>query len=313
MTIPQVPDNSAEDALADEEPEGWDDPQSWEQLLYTIKYKRCTPFLGAGACAGVLPLGRRLAQEWAEEYDYPFPDSDNLPRVAQFVSIMKGPLLPRLRIVEAFEGKSPDFSHPHEPHRVMAELNLPVYITTNYDSFMLMALHSLGRRALQECCQWHNAKLISKTREKGVGSTVSPTADEPVVFHFHGYLEDPNSMVLTEDDYLNFLINTSEVNVIPSHIEAALANDRAFLFVGYSLEDITFKVLFRKFADMIASSPGDRHIAVQLHNVEGLSEEQKRKQREYLKKLFSTQKVKVYWGKAQSFTRSLQKRWEEFK
>src|SRR4051794_40899711 len=88
----------------EQDPEGWDNDDAWEQLLYAIWDKSCTPFLGAGACAGVLPLGTTIAERWAKEFDYPFSDCSNLPRVAQFVGIMKsGPFLPRLRIKAEFK------------------------------------------------------------------------------------------------------------------------------------------------------------------------------------------------------------------
>jgi hypothetical protein len=303
------------DAVSEEEkdPEGWGTDNAWEQLLQAISNKICTPFLGAGACAGVLPLGANIAERWAKEFEYPFSDCSNLPRVAQFVGIMKsGPFVPRLRIKAEFKDKVPDHTNPDEPHRVLGELKLPVYITTNYDSFMFNELVRQGRTPTQQCCEWHKAKEISKTRVAG-STALEPTPESPVVYHLHGYLADPLSMVLTEDDYLNFLINISEENVIPAHIEAAFGTDRAFLFVGYSLEDMSFKVLFRKFGRKMPSSPGDRHVAVQLHAGQGLTEDQKRKQREFLEKLFGTQDVKIYWGKASTFLRSLRQRWAKFK
>ncbi len=53
------------DELNELQPDGWDEGD-WEGLLYAIKFKQCTPFLGAGACAGVLPLGGEIAREWAD-------------------------------------------------------------------------------------------------------------------------------------------------------------------------------------------------------------------------------------------------------
>jgi hypothetical protein len=282
-------------------------------LLYAIKFGLCTPFLGAGACAGVLPLGARIAREWAEEFDYPFLDRHNLPRVAQFVTTHKGPLVPRLKLRSKFEGKFPPFENPDEPHRVVAELGLPVYITTNYDSIMTATLRKLGRDPIQQCCQWHRVHDNSETKETQVGSGIVPTKERPVVFHLHGLLEDADSMVLTEDDYLNFLINISEYDVIPSHIKAAFGDKNAFLFIGYSLEDMSFKVLFRKFARQISRSPGERHVAVQLHDASGLTPEQKRRQRAYLQEQFKSQNVRVYWGTAQQFARRLRREWEAFK
>jgi hypothetical protein len=306
-------DSGAAPAEEEKEDPAWNNDAAWAQLLYAIWDKSCTPFLGAGACAGVLPLGTDIAERWAQEFDYPFADCTNLPRVAQFVGIMKsGPFVPRLKIKAEFQDKVPDHTNPDEPHRVLGELKLPVYVTTNYDSFMFNELVRQGRNPTQQCCEWHKAKDISKTRAEGA-TALEPTPENPVVYHLHGYLADPLSMVLTDDDYLNFLINISEEDVIPAHIEAAFGTDRAFLFVGYSLEDMSFKVLFRKFGRKMASSPGDRHVAVQLHPGKGLTEEQKRKQREFLEKLFGTQNVKIYWGDASVFLRTLRQRWANFK
>jgi hypothetical protein len=305
-------DEEIQDMTADEEPEGWESSSSWQQLLYAISYGKCTPFLGAGACAGVLPLGGTIAREWAKKYDYPFDDSHNLPRVAQYVAIKEGPLLPRFLLRSSFQNKRPVLTDPDEPHRVVAGLPLPVYITTNYDSFMMMALREQGKEPIQQYCQWHRARIVSETKEIEVGSAINPTKDKPVVFHLHGLLEDEDSMVLTEDDYLNFLINISEYDVIPSHIKRAFSTNKAFLFIGYSLEDMSFKVLFRKFAQQIASSPGDRHVAVQLHDTDGLTEGQKKRQRDFLQKMFKSQNVKVYWGTAQKFVRKLREEWDKF-
>src|SRR5690348_8153956 len=105
----------------DQQPSGWND-RDWEALIRAILAKQCTPFLGAGAAAGVLPLGSDIAKEWATQDKYPFPDKGNLVRVAQFVAVQAGsPLTPKYRIIEKFTNKNPpDFSHPTEPHRVVA-------------------------------------------------------------------------------------------------------------------------------------------------------------------------------------------------
>ena len=296
----------------DDDPEGWDTPDNWKLLLTAISKNRCTPFLGAGASAGVLPVGKKLAQSWADEFKYPFSDSTNLPRVAQYVGVMNGAQLPQYRIEEAFADKSPDFDNPDEPHRVLAELELPIYITTNYDSFMVKALEARGKKPRPEICQWHTVRIPKDKRETGV-RTKNPSPEKPVVYHLHGSLDDLNSMVVTEDDYLNFLITISEQKVLPSYIKRAFAPDRVFLFIGYSLEDMSFKVLFRKLGQEITTSAGDRHIAVQLQASEGLTADQKEKQREFLQRLFQTQKVKVYWGDASKFLRRLRQRIEESK
>lgn len=304
---------------------GWDE-DDWEDLLQAIRHELCTPFLGAGACEGVLPLGGDIAREWAKAYDFPFPDEIDLSRVAQFLAIKRGPNKPRLMIREKFSGKVPDFTNPFEIHRLMADLALPVYITTNYDDFMFQALSQTScRKPRQEVCRWYlvrqNGTPGTRHRHRNGGNSgvkaLEPTSAEPIVFHLHGRLEDINSMVLTVDDYLDFLMSISEVReLIPPRIERAFV-ESSLLFLGYSLEDMNFRVIFRKLASYLARSEGDRHVSVQLAPTGGNGVPDKvqlrrvRKQQDYLVKQFGLQRVKIYWGSCAEFAKGLRQRWEK--
>ena len=85
--------------------------KTWEMLLDRIKKDRCTPFLGAGASYGSLPLGATIAKKWAAEHGYPFSNSDNLIEVAQFLAVRYDPVRPKELILEQFDGvTAPDFT-----------------------------------------------------------------------------------------------------------------------------------------------------------------------------------------------------------
>jgi hypothetical protein len=266
-----------------------------------------------------LPTGKTVAREWSQEYDYPFPDKDNLPRVAQYVAIRGsglGSITPKLKIRDRFRNSGlPDFSRVDEPHRVVADLDLPVYITTNYDNFMTVALQRDERRTpTEETCQWKGQPRGRQTRSR---PSPKPSPDRPLVFHLHGTLDDPNTMVLTEDDYLDFLTNVAQTPaLIPPYVEAALSNS-CLLFLGYSLSDLNFKVLFRKLAWYMQRSEGARHISVQLapQPMSSAAEEEEmlRRQREYLETHYNLQKVKIYWGSCSSFAAELGSRWRAYR
>ncbi|HYK04142.1 MAG TPA: SIR2 family protein [Thermoanaerobaculia bacterium] len=302
-------------ALSDLQADGWSDGD-WEGLLLSIKFKQCTPFLGAGACAGLLPLGRDIAQKWADDYDYPFEDRTSLVRVAQYVADHRGPRVPKFKMAEALTGcKRPDFSDPFQIHRAVADLPLPVYITTNYDDFMMEAFkHSVpGRTARREVCRWHTARRRFAPQPV---ETLNATVDAPVVFHLHGVLDEVDSMVLTEDDYLDFLMAISELpDLIPPRIERAFV-DSTLLFLGYSLEDMNFKVLFRRLVSYIQRNSSASHVAVQLapYQNETTAEQlaRARRQQSYLERHLDLQKVKVYWGTCAQFAAELRRRWEIF-
>ncbi len=317
-------------------PGGWRNAD-WNSILYAIHHKNCTPFLGAGAAAGILPLGGQLAADWAREYEFPFyRERKNLMRVAQYVSVDQDNDVLRRQIWHklAWEPKAlrvygrkwpvgrdrvwPIFSNPDEPHRVLASLDLPLYITTNYDSYMYLALKHLGKGARREICQWYKGEERETGKRVVGGSGTSrpePTPENPLVYHLHGHFGKPESMVLTEDDYIDFLINVSKYEVIPKEIEVALERT-AFLFVGYSLEDINFRFLFRKLAERMRGGTNVRHVSVQLQPRQYETPEKlrlrARKQLEYLQKHFRTREVKVYWGPADEFARELRRRWEDF-
>ena len=287
--------------------------QDWEDILLPIKYGKCTPFIGAGACVPTLPVGSKIAQEWALEFDYPLKDCEELPRVAQFVAVERNNAMrPKFEIKQRFEKvEPPDFSDPNEPHGLLADLPLPVYITTNYDDFMVKALRNRNRDPEQELCRWNSVlKDRSSIFDKETG--FDPTNQHPVVFHLHGHIKVPESLVLTEDDYVDFLVNISkdEGRLIPTRIQRAF-RETSLLFLGYQLADSNFRVLFRRLVGYLDKSVSQNHVSVQLVPVgDEVSDEEKAKVRCYLDRYFGEHKVKVYWGTCREFVAKLRKQWE---
>jgi hypothetical protein len=305
----------------------------WLNFLKLIKKGKCTPFIGAGACAGVLPLGREIANKWAKDYNYPLKDSDDLPRVAQFVAIEQYDMLPKEEIVDQFEGvHHPDFSQVDEPHSTLATLPLPLYITTNYDNFMIQALKQHDKKPARDFCAWN--KYLEDLRKSGTSydsssspsvslsssfvnyMQYSPDTTHPLVYHLHGYTDIPQSIVLTESDYLDFLIYMVKnwQGLLPSVVRTALSA-AALLFVGYSLADWNFRVLLRGIISSHEASLTYPAMAVQLPP-DNLNEENLDKAIKYLHKYFGNIpkiKVKIYWGTAKEFSIELRERWEKFR
>ncbi len=280
--------------------------RDWDLLLRRIRAGKCTPFLGAGACFGTLPLGGEIAQKWAQEHDYPLEDCSDLARVAQFLAVHYDPMFPKEHILDQFfkDVEPPDFAEPDEPHGILADLPLPIYMTTNYDDFMVRALQSRNKDPKRELCRWNQ---LVKDRPCIFESEPGfrPTVANPVVFHLHGHNEVVESLVLTEDDYLDFLVNISRDHaLLPPRIQEALTG-ASLLFIGYSLADWSFRVLFRGL--ITSTEPTLRRISVTVQLAPASTEMQ-----EYMDKYFNRIDVRVYWGTAREFSAELQKRWEEF-
>lgn len=280
--------------------------RDWDSLIGTIRDGNCTPFLGAGACAGTIPLGPEIAQRWAQEHNYPLKDSWDLARVAQCLSIRRYPASPKDEMVRLLQTiNPPDFNAPDEPHGVLADLPLPIYITTNYDDFMVRALRSRRRNPRRELCRW-NPLVSDQPSVFDRGSDAEVSVPNPVVFHLHGHDEVTDSLVLTEDDYLDFLVNISEdTEIIPRRIERVLASN-SLLFIGYRLADWSFRVLFRGIIGPLPRDLGRIRITVQLtpDPAEGFTQEQVQ---QYLEKYFARDNVRVYWGTARQFAAELRR------
>lgn len=289
----------------------------WNLLLKRIKDGKCTPFLGAGACYPLLPLGSDIAKRWAESNKYPLNDSCDLVRVAQFLAVMIDPMFPKEEMIKILHenDKIPDFNAPNEIHGVLADLKLPIYITTNYDDFMLRTLKSRRVDVRQEFCRWnsfvkdyHKPSIFSLKPEG-----FEPTPANPVVFHLHGLESVPESIVITRDDYLDFLVNINRDRdqdnpMIPPRIQRAFAGT-SLLFLGYGIEDWNLRVIFRHIASYLERSIVRTHVSVQL-SPEGTGE-QKENAIKYLNKYFGKLDVRVYWGTCSEFAAELKTRLEE--
>ena len=285
---------------------------SWDRLLRRIADAKCTPFIGAAASLPVLRTASEIAEEWTAEHGYPLEDSDDLARVAQYLAVREDAMAPKEMMRDEIAGKGPpDFSDPEEPHALLADLGLPLYITTNYDDFMSQALRDRGRTPTQEICKWNDSRDVQEDPAPlGDDPKYEPTREQPVVFHLHGRLDIPESMVLTEDNYLEFLVTLAErsepdqySSLLPHQVARALSST-SLIFVGYGLKDWDFRILHRGLVMRGNATLRRMSVTVQL--------ERTMEAQDYLDKYFERNAVSVFWGKAQKFTTDLRARWEAF-
>ena len=286
----------------------------WHTILKRIKDGKCTPFLGAGANYEILPesLGGDIAQQLAEKFEYRGKDSHDLIRVAQYLAITEDAMVPKEEIlrllkeqIEQWEKAHtlPDFfKKSNEPLGILAELPFPVYITTNYDDLMIKALKAWKKEPKREFCRWND---LLKKRESAFDPEFVPSVANPLIFHLHGYAEKPQSLVLTEDDYINFLVNISsdEHKLLPPFIHGIMGGT-SLLFIGYALTDWNFRVLFRGLVESMEASLRYATVSVQLP--------QEVEEEKYMVEYFRNIKVDVYWGTAKEFVLELRDRWSEF-
>lgn len=319
---------------------------SWRVLLENIAEGVCTPFLGPGVTADLLPGPADLAQILAGEYHYPLPHVHDLARVGQFIAAEDNRRL-RKRVVQVLaegflrhQGCPPGTHDPRrglsmtiqfsgwlppadalaggEIHHQLATLGLPLYLTTNFDCFLWAALRSRRpaeeqEKVRREVVPWRRG--TSRNPGSAHYDLDPPWRDgEQVVLHLFGTDEDLLSMVLTEDDYLDYLTSISRdyEAVFPSSVAAHLASS-SLLFLGYDLHDLALKVILRGLlANLDLGGFGMKHVAVQLESSVTDSSRQQ-EVLDYLRKYFtksSNVEIDVYWGSPHQFVADLHDRYQ---
>jgi hypothetical protein len=283
----------------------------WARLIDQLRHGDCTPFLGSGACRSSLPTGVQLSGRLAKKYDYPFPDVDNLPRVTQFMFMRYRDHIYAKRLVRRelrkMAGAPPDFSDQLEPHALLAGFPISVFITTNYDDFLVQALKHLGKIPQAALCPW-NPGIDTRDETFARASGWRPQPEAPLVYHLHGVLDQLQSMVITESDYLEFVTGLSRNrSILPPSIQAALTT-KSLLFIGYGLRDATFRQLFNGLLRAVPEINRRSHVSVQRPPRDRISGDVDRPTMEYFSNFYRKWQISIYWGTLDEFMMELRRR-----
>lgn len=291
-------------------------------LVDNIRRGRVALFLGAGACFPHIPTGKKVIEKWlSNASDYLVPElAWQLPHVAQHrrLSLRNSAIAVKDDFIEDFingRGNEVDYRAGTDPLGVLAQLPFDIVVTTNYDDLMLRAFEAWGKKPQLAICQWNNGDAPEKRfkeieHQNGLSENVSP--NEPVIFHLHGHHSDAKSLVLLEEDYEHFLARMwkppqgrdETQDVLPAFIQTAVAH-RSLLFIGYSLQDMTFRSIFRGLLSSVDRNNSMPGVTVQY------SESISRSQAKYTKKYFQSFDIDYVNQTAKQFTTALLKRWKK--
>jgi hypothetical protein len=220
-------------------------------IATAVSDRRCILFLGAGAHAAPPadsrfeypeadrpPIGSALSQALATDCNlaarFPSENPSNLQRVALFYEIARS----RHRLVDAVTSAVQTGKQPSPVLRGLAELGFPLVITTNYDQLFEHALIANGK---------HPRVAVYTPRLEATTDHRDPTAESPIVFKIHGDIGSPETIVITDEDYIQFVLrmsNKDPYDPVPLTLKYYLTGWTT-LFVGYSLLDYNLRLLFK--------------------------------------------------------------------
>lgn len=189
-------------------------------LIDEIRTGNCVLFVGAGLSAqSGLPTWAELMTPLAQQLGV--SEKTDYTHIAQYYQNQMGRHGLITKIIEAL--KKP--TAPSEVHQLIASLPFQVIFTTNYDSLLERALSSEGK------------SLTVTVSDVGAAYW---SADKVQVIKMHGSIDDPESLVITADDYSTYFRRHPLItNVLKTQLLT-----KTFLFLGYSLSDPDFNMIF---------------------------------------------------------------------
>jgi hypothetical protein len=237
----------------------------WRTLVDNVRRGQCVlvlgselPFVSADTSPAALgssdappvvtmgtALGSHLARQLAQEQDEPI--GGGLAGIAQQYEDTRGFGAVMLRSEAAAFARDCQLSDAGI-HRSLGLLPFKLVLTTAHDACF--------EKTLADACG--KTPVVYRYHLRGDGrdnpDIPEPTSTrEPIVYHLFGDVTHPDSLVLSENDLLDFLIAVIRgVPPLPNRLTGALKRiGQSFLFVGFGIRDwylrVLLKVLVRAF------------------------------------------------------------------
>ena len=222
----------------------------WNALVTSIRHGQCILVLGPEIPAGTIgapadaaarSLVEALTGELAAELegDNRRVTGTTLAAVSQQYEDAEDFGPSALRALAGKFYKSPQFV-PSQVHADLAALPFSLILTTCQDDLLVRALQAAGKDPIVG--RYHLRGDLRDNPEFLLPS--SPTA--PLVYHLFGDAQEPGSLVLSENDLLDFQINIVSKLPLPNSLVRALKRARqSFLFIGFGITQWYLRVLLK--------------------------------------------------------------------
>jgi hypothetical protein len=224
----------------------------WISLVTSVRHGQSILVLGpeipAGTAAGapadgaaasfVEALTAALAAELEE--DNRRVSGGTLAAVAQQYEDAEGFGPSALRALAQKFYKSPRFA-PSQVHAALASLPFSLILTTCQDDLLAHALLAAGKDPIVQ--RYH----LRGDKRDNPEFLLPSSPQAPLVYHLFGDAQEPGSLVLSENDLLDFLVAiVSERPPLPNSLIRALKRaGQSFLFVGFGIRHWYLRVLLK--------------------------------------------------------------------
>lgn len=310
-----------------------------------------------------------LSMIWANRMSYPFPDAMDMARVGQYVRTKYGAIREAreayldfiknflLDYAQRFGGvdpatlmelrnELPNYTFTDlavaslgllkfgpgctDPLSVLASFPLPVYITTSYHNLLERALTAMEKKPITQVCFWSGKSSTLPDDLKPL-TKFKPSPQTPLVFHLYGLEDQPQSMVLSEDDYMDFLVQLmlergKTEGSFPAYLRSAISQSW-LMMVGYRLLDWDFRTLFRSIisnrddpgagamqggmtvSTILQLSLADQYELPEDQDTRGQMTKLLSEAQRYLEKYFNPMSFEIQWKDSGTFLSNFKDQW----
>lgn len=212
------------------------------EIEKAIKSDELGAFIGAGLS---IPAGfcswKELLREPAEEIGLNVEIENDLVNLAQYYSNSKK----RTSIDDLIKGRFSLLVKPTENHKLLSQLPISTFWTTNYDKLIEKALEN-------------NMKLpYVKIKDEQLRGTNHNF--DAIVYKMHGDVDSPEDAVITRSDYEEFGYNKRKL--FSEVLEGDLLT-KTFLFLGFSFEDPNFNYVIGRLRVLLDEENTRKHYCI---------------------------------------------------
>lgn len=212
------------------------------EIEKAIKSDELGAFIGAGLS---IPAGfcswKELLREPAEEIGLDVEKESDLVNLAQYYSNSKK----RTSIDDLIKGQFSQLVKPTENHKLLSQLPISTFWTTNYDKLIEKALEN------------NMKKPYVKTKDEQLRGTNHNF--DAIVYKLHGDVETPEDAVITRSDYEEFGYNKRKL--FREVLEGDLLT-KTFLFLGFSFEDPNFNYVIGRLRVLLDEKNTRKHYCI---------------------------------------------------
>jgi len=211
------------------------DDINWDYVLDSLKAQKCVLFLGVNAFK--TEEGNDLETEMLKWLTGRDPNKEEIRHINQDGFLILKKKLYKRRVVEKIrEFYNQSFPKVEEQLAKVARMPFSLIVTLTYDNLLQRVFESMSLE--------YKVDFYVKNKNAPL-EFVPPSKDSPLIYNIMGNIEDPESLVLTHEDFFNYLESVFVAKSMHPELKNIIFGAERFIFLGLPYERWYFQMLLR--------------------------------------------------------------------